>query len=397
MHERGQWTGKRRSSDKGEAWILLAALAADRTGYAKHVVPAQIPLSVVNVAESHGLPGALALYLRELPDVPEALAAEAEKARQAALAHHLKIVSSIQLVSEVMEEAGVPWAVAKGPVLSGHVYPRPDIRSYGDLDILVHPRGFGKTLSSLEERGAQLVDRNWAMIRSMHRGELSLLLPGGTPLDLHWHLLTEEPIREAFNLDVNSMLERTEAVDIGHMSVPTLEPTDTILHLMLHGALSGAHRLVWFEDLRQSFHHRPPDLAALVERATQSGSLTLVQAMLHRLGRLLGEVPVLDVRARSRSIWGIGIRLSDALTDRESLIAGRRTGRSLYASTRSTSLGSFSALLVELLRQIEASGIARRSGLKSALGTPPSPEELHRPGGSEEDRQGFLSDVERRG
>ncbi|MGH9104198.1 MAG: nucleotidyltransferase family protein [Acidimicrobiales bacterium] len=349
---------------------------------------------VVEVAVEHGIAGFLALFLRGLPGVPAELARSAERARRAALAQHLRVVSTLNLVSGVLQGLGAPWVVIKGPALSSLVYSRPDLRSYGDLDVVVHHGAFGDALAALEHAGCTVLDQNWPLVRAMHRGELSLRMPGGTILDLHWHLLNEPELRHAFTVPVPEALSRRHLTSIHGTPVAVLDPTDAVLHLILHGGLSGGHRLVWYADLQQSLVHRPPDWDALCSRALDAGAGDLASVMLLRCRRLLGiHVPEQTWRSLCRrSPWGSGLRALSRLSSTTELVAGRRTGRSLFLATRSHAGESFAALSREAVRHMAAwpwlpEGLRRRNG------SDPTIEMLRRPSADDGARSAYLRAV----
>ncbi len=105
-----------------------------------------------------------------------------------ALRHHLLGRQLLTDVSSRFDEAKIEYVVVKGPVLAETVYPRSDLRVYGDVDLLVRPEQFGEALVALEGGGARLYEANWELMLRTMRGELNLLTALGAPLDLHWSL-----------------------------------------------------------------------------------------------------------------------------------------------------------------------------------------------------------------
>ena len=55
-----------------------------------------------------------------------------EEDAAAGLSQQMRALSALHTVRGAFEDAVSTWAVVKGPVLSAHVYGRPDLRTYED-------------------------------------------------------------------------------------------------------------------------------------------------------------------------------------------------------------------------------------------------------------------------
>src|SRR4029453_10505026 len=73
--------------------------------------------------------------------------------RREAASHHLVVRGVLSRVGAVLDAAGIPWLVFKGPVLSSSVYCDPGMRRYSDLDILVPPDRFPDAVIAMEAAG----------------------------------------------------------------------------------------------------------------------------------------------------------------------------------------------------------------------------------------------------
>jgi hypothetical protein len=268
-------------------------------------------------------------------------------------------------------------------VLAELAYRNPGARPYADLDALVEPSGFPTAIAALEQAGARLADRNWLALRRELRGQVHVVLPSGVPLDLHWNLVNM--YRRRIWIDTGELLARATRVDLAGLAVPTLEPTDTVIHLAVHAGLSGGDRLMWLKDLERSIAVRPPDWQAVVGRARAWRVTSVVGLMLARAHEVAGARVPGDVR---RQLLGPGtarlIRFVDRVSPWE-LAAGR-----------------LSALNVVLARSIghgPAGGlawIAARS-LRNLDPREPRASGALTPSGDERDRAAFLAAVRERG
>jgi hypothetical protein len=313
-------------------------------GVVRDEVPPPVE-GLLPAAEYHGIVSLLRSLVPTLPGVSEAFLNE-QGVRMRALA-------DLELVAELLGD--VAWAVVKGPVLSEVVYRQRGQRGFSDLDVLVDPSVFGSAVADLEAAGAVLLDRNWQLAHRQQRAELSLRLPKGTVLDLHWSLINHADTRRLLRLP--SMLEDRVPVVLG--SVPTfrLAPVDGLLHVCLHAVLSGGHRLVWVRDVIESLYEVPP--ANLLDRAASLGVTLPVATMLSRTAAVTGSAAV-DVPGP----WGVLMSAGARWLPPGRGPRLRPTGATVVAATRVDTASSVRAL-------------TRRFADRSSLRI--SPDELVRP------------------
>lgn len=243
---------------------------------------------LLQLAHHHRVENLLYLSLRRIPGADAAALGALERWYAESAARHLRIESDLAAAARVLDAEAIPWIIFKGPVLGRLVYPRSDLRTFDDLDILV-PRGsFRGAVEALEGAGARLLDRNWELIESEYRGQLHLVLGGGTLADLHWHLLNRESVRRSFAIDIEGIFERARASSLGELPVRTLDPADSLLHLCVHAALSGGDRLGWLKDVERSIVALPPPWEEVVKRARRWRVRVPVATTLGRAAATLG-------------------------------------------------------------------------------------------------------------
>lgn len=214
---------------------------------------------------------------------------------------HLLTTALLDEVTTALEDLAEPWLVLKGPVLSHAYYPHPALRSYSDLDLLVGPDGFGAALSSLESAGFEVLDRNWTLVAEMLAGELMLRRPGRPAIDLHWHLLFDEGLRDRFDIPIAEVIERACPVSVAGRRVRTLDPADTLIHLAMHACQEGGGRLIWLVDIDRAVEHPSLDWDRVVSRSRQWKTNLMVATMLSRAQMTLDSPVPGDV---VRALWG---------------------------------------------------------------------------------------------
>ena len=343
-------------------------------------------MELADHAVRHGLPGLAHQHVRHLvlerPELVEAL----DEARREAWADHLTKTSDLVETAAALSSLDGPWAVVKGPVLVERTYGRADLRRYHDIDLLVHPRAYGQALTLLEAAGAVLLDRNWQLIRSSSRAELSLQLHGRTTIDLHSHLLTEAEVRSSASWAMGPLLHRAQPAQVGRALVPVLDPVDALLHLAVHATLSGGHRLVWLKDLQLQQSAWPVDMALVKSRAEEAGLWPAVHLALLRAARTFGEPAPAWPPLWSRVNSAVG-------TDRFRTAGWAGDGRTLAGATRRSVVSSFRSLVQTALRDQFHPWLRSRGLTRWVPPPPPSLKDLRRRGGSQADREAYLRTV----
>ncbi len=178
------------------------------------------------------------------------------------------------------------------------------------------------------------------------RGQLSVLLPTGTQVDLHWHLLSNQRLRAQFSISMEGLFARRREVQLGDQRVATLSPADTLVHLAVHACLSGGNRLVWIKDVEQCVLKQSPEWSEVVERAHEWSAGLVVAIQLARTMRVLPlDVPreVLDDLARGR-LWSSLVAGLDRLAPVQRATGRRSPTRLVARSTRGDAVSSVSEL-----------------------------------------------------
>ncbi|HYW29476.1 MAG TPA: nucleotidyltransferase family protein [Gaiellales bacterium] len=301
---------------------------------------------VGNAAAEHGVTNILYLATRGLEELDAELRSLLGTVYHLNLTHHMKVIGELTAMSAALDEARIPFMVVKGPVLAEVVYPRNDLRAYGDLDLVIPRASFGDAITVLLESGCDMVDRNWRVIRREMRGQLHMTARFGTSVDVHWHLLNRSAVRRSFDVDMDALFARARSVSLDGPTVLTLDSPDTLLQLALHAALSGGSKLAWLKDIDRAAADPGLDWDEVVRRAETWRVGPVAAVSLRRSAQLLNApVPeeVLERLAASR-VWQGIIRGSERLSP-----AGRppnqpSLSRSVTRATRDSLATSLRAL-----------------------------------------------------
>ena len=215
-------------------------------------LPDSIADTLVERACLHGVEACAYLSLRGASAVGKRTQAALENAYFAALQAHARSHHDLGTVTEALDARGLAWLTFKGPVLAESVYSRADLRSYGDLDVLVAPDRLGSAVTALGDIGGVLLERNWQLARRRMHGEVHVRMPAGTMVDLHWHVCNEPSLRAVYPVPTMDLLMRSERVELDGRAIPTYAAADMLVHLALHACMSGGTRLLWSKDLEQA-------------------------------------------------------------------------------------------------------------------------------------------------
>ena len=125
------------------------------------------------------------------------------------------------------KEANVPVVVLKGSSVA-QIYPQPELRQLGDIDILVRAEDVGAAQELIESRG-------YRKCESDHEFHIGYAKPG-VYLELHYNVsnLPNTPGGQAAQKLVDCFLEDTQMGAIGAHCFPVLSERNQALSLLLH-------------------------------------------------------------------------------------------------------------------------------------------------------------------
>lgn len=254
-------------------------------------------------------PLAHVLLREDRPEIAERL----RTARDFAMAIHLR---SMVVLAELGNAVGdIPWAAFKGPVLSEFFHPVSGLRSYGDVDVLVAPGNLREVAALVEAAGWSAGDHLGHQLNPDTPGEMHWRTPSGLLVDMHWSMINMAAVRRRHNVPTCELLDRRCQVRVGLSTMPILNPIDGFVHLCMHAALTGAHKMLWLLDVEQ-MARQITEWEPVFERARQWQVHASVALVLRRASHVLGlPIPVdscerLGVSPLSRDIMDFTDRWS---------------------------------------------------------------------------------------
>jgi hypothetical protein len=293
----------------------------------------------VERAFQHGVLSMLAVHM-ESSSAEELVRA----IRRRVAGEYLRTMADMRFVHRVFAEAGIDWLVFKGPVLADVIYDRPRSRDYNDLDILVRPGEIERAVEVLTRNGAQNPpSEHPSRMRRLGRGELSLLLHNGTLLDLHWDVINKAALRSRFSIDADHLFADAREVQLDGLTIRTFGEVDTVLHLALHGCISGGDKLRYLLDLQQSLKRSVSSVATLLERAESFGLELMLRLMVNRVTAFVDDaIPIQFPRPSvAANSWLVADHFAITRYPPGSRFEGRFSGGTLSLSTRESPSASW--------------------------------------------------------
>lgn len=197
----------------------------------------------------------------------------------------LQLEHELGALLATLDQHSVPSILLKGPAVAVRYYPRPELRPYGDIDLLVRDADEECAHEILESRGFELTggghddplhhdhakfqsifQRRDGCVVEIHRDHLQI---GLRPLSLDevWHRAQPAP---------------------GGLAARVLDDHDQFVLLAVHLQRHNFERLVWFKDLDLMVRRVAFDWRRIESIARVEGCLSSVGYVLSLLADVLG-------------------------------------------------------------------------------------------------------------
>ena len=134
-------------------------------------------------------------------------------------------------------EASLDVIVLKGAALAETVYPRPSLRWFGDLDVLVRPGDAAQARALLASLGYVADEARWSDLVAGLDCQVNFFRhtdKGPVVVELHTDLLNNALFREQARLDHAGLWSRSRRVTLAGVEARVFGPEDQLLHLCLH-------------------------------------------------------------------------------------------------------------------------------------------------------------------
>jgi len=288
---------------------------------------------LVQAALRHGVVAPLYTRLKTLaPDlVPASILDTLRGFTISQLGRNLRLTSELLKIVKLLAGNDVRAVAYKGPVLGQIAYGSPALRSFVDLDILVHRSDFLKCATLLNaagynarEGGAEGLS---SLMHSKKRKDAAFIRSDiGCVIELHWALF---PQIRGIPLSEESVWQRCEEITLSDQKILSLAPEDLVVYLCIHGAKHCWEKLKWICDIAALLHtHSDLDWSRITSEAERLHAGRMVSLGLLLAHELLGaELPdeVWQYAAGEEKVRILAKRVQEWLSDTEN--DGRRERR----------------------------------------------------------------------
>lgn len=195
--------------------------------------------------------------------------------------------------------ASLPVIVLKGAALAETAYPRPGLRPFGDVDLLVRPSHAPLGRAVLESLGCGVDAARWhELVRGGERQANFFRATEGGPVvfELHVDLINNDLLSGAIRMDLEGVWARARPARLAGEDALVLGPEDQLLHLCVHLAGHYLDAIRSLRDIAQVCETTPPDWVLFVSLARRAGAGPACFAALSAAARLLGAPVPAEVR-----------------------------------------------------------------------------------------------------
>ena len=168
---------------------------------------------------------------------------------------HDELVTCVRLealavrTGELLDTAGIRWRLTKGAALAHLDYPDPGVRTFGDVDLVIHPSDWSTAFRLLSTRGYRREVPTIPGGYDDRYGKGATLTTGeGLEVDLHRRFAIG---RFGVTTRTEALFGSSDAIELAGRAIPVLDPPGRLLHACFHAALGGFRGLRAFRDVAQ--------------------------------------------------------------------------------------------------------------------------------------------------
>jgi len=209
-------------------------------------------------------------------------------------AKQLRAETQLKELLKKFKDAHIRPLVLKGAALSRLVYPRPGLRPFSDIDLLVPAEEMEKAGEILTSSGYRCLCDRFEVYQDFKRDEVyTPPAKNGITVELHWNL--HSYYIRGRRMSTAGLFEKSVKVELNDMVLETLNPVDSLIHAAVH--LCFLHpesiRLIWLYDtaLLARTLKTDKDQAELMERSREQGAYIAVLESLKLAGIWTGLGP----------------------------------------------------------------------------------------------------------
>lgn len=164
---------------------------------------------------------------------------------------NLFLERELQKILRAFNEAGIPLMLFKGPALAHTIYPQAHLRTYHDIDALIHPADLSQANGILTGMGFTFYEEFRSNIIDTNRVGYNYILESADSLfevlvELH---TAPHPNELGTKFEIDSLWKNAQSIMILGEQTQTMSDVDHLLYLCWHYRFHSFTRLLWLYDL----------------------------------------------------------------------------------------------------------------------------------------------------
>lgn len=150
---------------------------------------------------------------------------------------------------ELLDTARIRWRLTKGAALAHLDYANPAVRTFGDVDLVIHPADWSTAFRLMSASGYRReVPTLPAGYDDRYGKGATLTTADGLEVDLHRRFAIG---RFGVTTRTEAVFGASDAIELAGRAIPVLDPPGRLLHACFHAALGGFRGLRAFRDVAQ--------------------------------------------------------------------------------------------------------------------------------------------------
>jgi hypothetical protein len=222
--------------------------------------------NMVSYAQSQGVLLLLheGLKQAQVTTIPRSIDQELQIIRRKIALKNIGQLQELARIIPIFQQHSIPVLTFKGPSLALTAYKNIGLRQFGDLDLLVQPKDFLRSLDLLIQVGGYQPDRQLVYLNPKREAKFLMddheasVSRHNANVDLHKSMLPGYFLVSDFKF--KQLYAQAESIHLsGDCWAKTLNAEDMLIYLCIHGAKEYWRSLKWVCDIA-TFIHAHPDL-----------------------------------------------------------------------------------------------------------------------------------------
>ncbi len=161
-------------------------------------------------------------------------------------AYNISHLENLAKLIQELKEKKVPVIILKGAALCDTVYPHIGLRTFCDLDILIHEKDTPKVTKTLKQ-----LDYSISHTHAQHHFSAFQKSGRTLPLEVHWNLVNDaSPFQKyAFKLSMDKLWQEAVPLELSGTDALWLSPEHQLIYLSIHMLKEGYSNRKWLLDI----------------------------------------------------------------------------------------------------------------------------------------------------